>query len=277
MHQNHLYTPCAALQPYVSAIHVLQSAEPFSLCLMPQADFTLSFIYQGAVYLQGSHSSSPLPAAVINGSYDSYKRCHITRDAGMILVKFKPGGVSAFFDFPGPGRFPCSCRLSALADQQALLELEADLRRTASPGDKVRLMEDFLCQRLRSKNYDTVVEDAVQQISAARGNIRIGELSKMLYISESQFEKRFRKAAGISAKKYASLVRISNLIKDSSTGNNITGKAYEAGYFDQAHFIRDFKAHTGYTPFRFYKLRTADRSSFMPLGLIEPIQHGVSA
>lgn len=277
MHQNHLYTPCAALQSFVSAIHVLQSSEPFSLCLMPQADFTLSFVYQGAVYLQGSNGSSPLPGAVINGSYDSYKRCYITPNAGMILVQFKPGGVSAFFDFPGPGRFPCSCRLSALVNRQELEDLEGALFHTVGPDGKVRIMEDFLCQRLRSQNYDAVVEGAVQHISAARGNIRIGDLSKMLYISGSQLEKRFRKATGISAKKYASLIRIRHLIKDNHTGNNITGKAYEAGYFDQAHFIRDFKAHTGYTPLRFYKLRTAARSSFMPLGLIEPLQHGVSA
>lgn len=270
MYLNQFFQPCDTLQPYIAAIYALQSSEPFDLCVMPQPTFTLSFNYQGEVYLRSGHASHRIPAAVINGGHDSYKRCHVARNTGIIVVQFKACAVTSFFDFPGPDRLPSSYRLADLIDQQEMTGLEQGLGTAMNNSDRVEFIEQFLCNRLRTVNPDPLADAAACKIREAGGNLKIGELCKMLYISESQFEKRFRKAVGISAKKYASLVRISNVLTDNRINNNITDKAYEAGYFDQAHFIRDFKAYTGYTPLRFFKLRAKEHTSFIPLGLIEP-------
>lgn len=270
MYLNHFFQPCAALQPYIAAIYVLQSSEPLCLCVLPQPNFTLSFTYRGAVHLQGSGAAYRVPSAVINGNYDSYKRCYITENTGIIVVKFKTCAISSFFDLGGPGAIASAYRLDSLVGNEILQELENGLADAGSNRERVNLIELFLCNRLRTANQDMLVNDAARKIREANGNLKIGELCAALYISESQFEKRFRRAVGISAKKYASLVRIGALLND-RTDNNITNRAYEAGYFDQAHFIRDFKAYTGYTPLRFFKRRAAESSSFMPLGLIEPV------
>lgn len=271
MYLNQFFQPCATLQPYITAIYALQSSEPMSLCVLPQPNFTLSFTYRGEVHLQDSNAAAyRIPSAVINGGYDSYRRCYVTENTGIIVVKFKICAVSSFFDFTGINKFSSAYRLESLVEAEVFRRLENGLINACGNRDRIDLIEQFLCNRLRTANRDLLIDDAARRIREANGNLKIRELCGVLYISESQFEKRFRRAVGISAKKYASLVRIDALLNDSRTDNNITDKAYEAGYFDQAHFIRDFKAYTGYTPLRFFKRKAAGSSSFMPLGLIEP-------
>jgi AraC-like DNA-binding protein len=89
-------------------------------------------------------------------------------------------------------------------------------------------------------------------IYKSKGNIRITELAKQLHISQSPLEKRFRQAVGASPKKFASVVRLKNAIKEYSPQNSLTDLGYEAGFYDQAHFIKEFKSFTGETPEIFF-------------------------
>jgi AraC-like DNA-binding protein len=65
-------------------------------------------------------------------------------------------------------------------------------------------------------------------------------------------EKRFRQAVGTSPKKFASIVRFKHVIQRYDSGRSLTELAYEAGFYDQAHFIKEFKIFTGDTPEGFF-------------------------
>jgi methylphosphotriester-DNA--protein-cysteine methyltransferase len=75
---------------------------------------------------------------------------------------------------------------------------------------------------------------------------------EQLHISQSALEKRFRQAVGASPKKFASIVRLKSVIKQYDGANSLTALGYEAGFYDQAHFIKEFKAFTGDTPEKFF-------------------------
>jgi AraC-like DNA-binding protein len=92
----------------------------------------------------------------------------------------------------------------------------------------------------------------VQQIVHANGMIQIGGLSKQLYISQDAFEKRFRQAVGTTAKQFSSIVRLRHVIDNFSSARSLTDLAYSAGYFDQAHFTKDFSVFTGRAPRQFF-------------------------
>jgi methylphosphotriester-DNA--protein-cysteine methyltransferase len=64
-------------------------------------------------------------------------------------------------------------------------------------------------------------------------------------------EKRFRNIVGASPKKFASIVRLQNVVKNYTSGESLTHTAFESGYYDQAHFIHDFKQFTGDSPQKF--------------------------
>jgi AraC-like DNA-binding protein len=95
--------------------------------------------------------------------------------------------------------------------------------------------------------------DALQKINTSHGTVRINVLARELNISQDPFEKRFRRMVGTSPKQYSSIVRLKNVIASYRQNKNLTAAAYDAGYFDQAHFIKDFKSFTGQTPLNFFK------------------------
>ena len=74
-----------------------------------------------------------------------------------------------------------------------------------------------------------------------------------LHISQSALEKRFRQIVGASPKKFASIVRFKNTIKTYDQNKSLTDLGYEAGFYDQAHFIKEFKHFTGDSPETFFK------------------------
>ena len=58
---------------------------------------------------------------------------------------------------------------------------------------------------------------------------------------------------GASPKKFASIVRLKNLLQQYPNTGSLTELAYEAGFYDQAHFIKEFKAFTGDTPENYFR------------------------
>jgi methylphosphotriester-DNA--protein-cysteine methyltransferase len=93
----------------------------------------------------------------------------------------------------------------------------------------------------------------MQQIRSTNGNIKIRNLAASMAISIDPFEKRFRRIVGVSPKQFADTIRLRTLIKQYSASENLTGIALEAGYFDQAHFIKDFRTFTGLAPQQFFR------------------------
>jgi AraC-like DNA-binding protein len=76
-------------------------------------------------------------------------------------------------------------------------------------------------------------------------------VTERLFISQSPFEKRFRKLVGTTPKKVASIVRFNTVLDNLSNSKSLIDICYENNFFDQAHFIKDFKQFTGDTPENF--------------------------
>jgi methylphosphotriester-DNA--protein-cysteine methyltransferase len=100
---------------------------------------------------------------------------------------------------------------------------------------------------------DKLALAALALIHQRKGNIRIRDLAQQLHTSQSPLEKRFRAAVGASPKKFASIVRLKYLLRQSPKSGSLTGLGYEAGFYDQAHFIKEFKAFTGDTPENYFR------------------------
>jgi len=194
-----------------------------------------------------------LPVSVISGLRRSPRLLNYAGATGNVLVLFKEGGASAFFPGPLHELFEASRPLEDFVGRGALDELEEAL--AAAPGNARRaaIVERFLLSRRRAAaQADPLVLWAVDRIKSAAGDIRIKEMLTTLHISRDPFEKRFRRMVGTSPKQFSSIVRLRHIIDIHSRVKTLTEAAHSAGYFDQAHFIKDFKAFTGQTPRDFF-------------------------
>ncbi len=118
---------------------------------------------------------------------------------------------------------------------------------------RIRIIETFLISKLNDYKQDSLITLAIEFIKKQNGIVRIKTLATDLNISQDPFEKRFRAVVGATPKQFASIVRLRHLIKNYSTFPSLTEASHEAGYFDQSHFIKDFRLFTGKSPKEFLK------------------------
>lgn len=95
---------------------------------------------------------------------------------------------------------------------------------------------------------------SLELIKKAKGMVDIDFLSQQACLSRKQFERLFSEHIGISPKQYLRIIRFQSALHNNSQSNHwsMTQLALESGYYDQSHFINDFKALTGLTPKKFF-------------------------
>src|SRR5262249_2252827 len=112
-------------------------------------------------------------------------------------------------------------------------------------------LEEFLIQQALVRTYDLkLIQTAAKLLHHTKGAYRIGELADYCQVSVRQLERGFRHVIGTSPKVFARTIRFQvaqrRVMFDPDA--DLTSLAYECGYFDQAHFIKDFKAFASKTP-----------------------------
>ena len=85
---------------------------------------------------------------------------------------------------------------------------------------------------------------------ARKGQIEIASLLSDFDLNYKRLERMFKKQVGLSPKAYSKVVRVQHILQqlEAAPGQKLVELAYHAGYFDQAHFIREFRSVTGVTP-----------------------------
>jgi AraC-like DNA-binding protein len=96
---------------------------------------------------------------------------------------------------------------------------------------------------------DHVVQQAVQQIVGANGNVSIAELADKLRIGQRQLQRRFRACTGITPKQFTRIRRFRTAAAEllSENPRPWAAVAYESGYSDQSHLAREFSQLIGLT------------------------------
>jgi AraC-like DNA-binding protein len=133
------------------------------------------------------------------------------------------------------------------------LLLEEQLAEASTDPLRIEVVERFLISQLKASDPDPLVMAALALIHKSKGSLRIKDLALQLHTSASPLEKRFRQVVGASPKKFSSIVRLKHSIQQYPAAASLTDLGYEAGFYDQAHFIKEFRAVTGETPERFFK------------------------
>ncbi|MGC4035798.1 MAG: helix-turn-helix domain-containing protein [Chitinophagaceae bacterium] len=246
--------PVDKLRPYIKYFAISENTEERDYKVFPSTGLVIGFQYKGNLSVIKNAKEISLAKAGITGIADSFRIFRNSADTGTILVYFTETGITHFSSSPANELFNQSISLDNLFNKDAVIESEEKLALASSDRDRISIVEKFLLKELKERESDKMIVEAVRLIYQSKGSIKIKELTEKLFISQSPFEKRFRKTVGTTAKKFSSIIRFNSVVDQLDSGKSLTEICYENNFFDQAHFIKDFKQYTGDTPEKFKRL-----------------------
>ncbi|MCX6044754.1 MAG: helix-turn-helix domain-containing protein [Chloroflexi bacterium] len=249
-------TPCVALQPFVRRFLVVESTTAHRDAHLPDTGLVAAFRFQGDCRLD---SGLQAPRAALTGLWDTVRTHVHSQDHAVVIVSFTTTGAAAWLRQPLHEFANTTTDLAAvLGDSAQLDQLHDNLATAANHEQRIRLVEDLLLSHADNRQLDLAIAGAVALIEQAQAMLRIEDLAQEIGLSQSALERRFRCHVGVSPRKFASLVRLKNVLKLHARGADLTTIAHGAGYYDQAHFIKDFKRFTGLAPGSFFARSSAN-------------------
>jgi AraC-like DNA-binding protein len=247
-----VHLPCNQLLPYVKHLIISENQTSGSYNVLPGTALVVGFQYRGQLAYLHDNKTYPLATAGITGLRDTYRVFQNTAGVGSVLVVFRENGAARFLRTPLHELFGESVSLEHFFDRDCLIELEEKLVSAAGDHPRISLVEEFLIKRLHERSPDLLVSRALEHIYLSKGTIRMSELAALLHTSASPLEKRFRQEVGASPKKFATIVRARNVLAAMENGNEGYAE-YLSAFYDQAHFIKDFKKFSSVTPEQYLK------------------------
>lgn len=220
--------------------------------LIPDTSVVLAFRLSGRISHREGGDHNELPRSVITGLRNSSRQIRYAKQSAALLVVFREGGAGAIVREPVHELFGLHIPAEYLFSRSKLDETEEQLAKALNDRQRITVVEQFLLSQLNKPEPDRLIRHSIQKIKSVNGIIKIKDLVADLPLSRDPFEKRFRKIAGTSPKQFSGIVRLRHVIENHSHDKALTETAYSAGYYDQAHFIKDFKSFTGQTPTAFF-------------------------
>lgn len=246
--QSHNIIP--ALQPYIRLICTMEcdnDADTSNIRVLPDACVELFFNYTSS------------PVAVI--SDELHKRsiitCRMSRPVdvqmrkgnGVIAICFHPAMAYRFIQTP---MHELSDTTIALSDIWGCIaaEIEDRMAEYSDNESRVNIAQKYLFKKLVNGKDDLQIVHCLKQIRLSDGLISVGKLVCETGLSQRHLSRKFQEYVGLSPKEY---LRVSRFILSLEHLKkypvfSLTEVACKSGYYDQAHFIRDYKDYTGYTP-----------------------------
>jgi len=245
------YFPIEKLKSYIKYYVISEIDLESEYKVFPSMGLVIGFQYKGQISSINNKTINKLTSAGITGMSDSYKIFKNSDNIGTVLVYFTEIGFTHFSTRPANELFNVIISLDDIFEKNKVNEVEDKLASVYTDKQRIKIVEQFLLSQLKDIQTDKLIVEAVKLIYQSKGVIRVKELNEKLFISQSPFEKRFRKVVGTSPKKFASIIRFNAVLDNLNGTKSLTEICYENNFFDQAHFIKNFKQFTGDTPEQF--------------------------
>ena len=181
-------------------------------------------------------------------------------------VEFKPGGALPFFDVPIGELANLHVPLDTLWGSLAT-ELRERMLEAATPQHKLDVLERVLLQRItRVPGSHPAVAYAIGQFERHPAIVRIAEVINQIGLSHRRFLDLFTAEVGLTPKVFCRIGRFQRVLQRVHGGRPVewASVALSCGYYDQAHFIRDFRAFSGVNPSS-YRASVGPHRNHVPL------------
>ncbi len=192
---------------------------------------------------------------VISGQQKNYTDFTPTGKIGFITAVFYSQGAKMFFETPMNKITNKILEFGDVAGKE-INDLDDKIQNALNNDQRIELIENYLIKRLIEKNkFDyRRISYAISMANQKKGEITVNELANYACLSPKQLERTFSSFVGLKPKQFLKTIRFQSALyyKQTRKINSLTELAHLCGYFDQSHFINDFKTFTGYTPKKFF-------------------------
>ncbi len=169
-------------------------------------------------------------------------------------ASFFPYGFASLISKPIKSLINKETSIYELFERDEAEQLEISIINALGVSERIEILEAFIFSKLRSqRTVEHVVKATVETLFANNGNISINEITSSDQSKRRQLERQFLDIVGVSPKQLSKLIRLQTALKLLiSQEESLTQIAYKSNYYDQSHFIKDFKEFTGVRPSDFF-------------------------
>jgi AraC-like DNA-binding protein len=238
------------LQPYVKLICTMDCEDDVDtnhIRVLPDT----------CVELFVNYTSTPV-AIIGNGLYNRsivtfrmsrHSDVQMRKGAGCVAICFYPGVAYRFFHLPMHILADRTLALSDLWHGMAA-EIESKLADACNHKARAVIVQKYLLRQLTQNECDQQVAYCLGKIQRSAGHMPVSQLTNDTGLSQRHLSRKFQQIVGLSPKEYLRVCRFIRSLNHLKKYPllSLTEVAYESGYYDQAHFNRDYKAFTGHTP-----------------------------
>lgn len=252
--------PRTPLDALIDDLYYLEGTPPYPRLMLPAAPAPLLIVNLGAPFLvragaavePGEYADGCVVAVPTRAWEFSYPAG--TQSVG---VHFKPWGLAPFLSMSAAELRDRPVTVAQAWGEPAVAVLRDRLAAADGPQEMLTALEEELLQQQREVQGLDLVRRLGGAIADSGGAVAIGDLSAEVGASSTYVARRFKEIVGVTPKRLARSYRFTFTVLaiDVTAPIDWADVAARAGYFDQAHFVHEFREFTGLTPTRYVAVR----------------------
>jgi AraC-like DNA-binding protein len=173
-------------------------------------------------------------------------------------VVFRPGGTVPFMRVPAHETCDADLPLELLWDRRHAETLRERLLEAGDADARLATLEQALLEAWRPVGNHPAVTFALETFGRRPPVASVTAVTDAIGLSAKRFIERFKAEVGLTPKRYCRIQRFQRALRRTRAGRRVdwTSLALDCGYFDQAHFVHDFRDFAGLTPTAYQSART---------------------
>jgi len=202
-----------------------------------------------------------------SGIREKYITIPSGRDSEMFIIYFQKGKAYPFVEMP-MNELTDFVVDGELVMSNEILNMREKLLECLTVQQKFLYAEEYLTKAFSRKLLtNPFVDYSINQILQNPNQLSINHLSEKVGYSQKHLIKIFKEHVGVTPKVFLKIIRFQKALREIETHKTVNWAsiAFESGYYDQAHFINDFKEFSGFTPNQYLKMQS-DFANYIAVG-----------
>jgi AraC-like DNA-binding protein len=249
------------LNPYISAYSYMEidtQNQFLEMSMLPTGSAVLMIsLAESRGNIREHASVRSVPRISFTGQFGSAVQAGLSGHIKAVYIAFKPWGAYHLLDIDQHHLKDLSLDFLEV-DKQVFQSIEPQLLECASAADVINLIEPVFLKRLmQNKNSDfkkRLMYVSQKIMIPSSDPMLIKKICHEVGFSKSTLERNMSKVVGMPPKQFQRIMRFHALItylKSNPGTMDWNDLVHQFGYFDQSHFIKDFKLLGGKTPSSF--------------------------